>query len=249
VIQVKYAEGIKRFGEEDETMLVATVQAIILRIKVITGWPIPELEEERNILYAELTKHFREAWPTLNAEEVMYAIRSYTGVVKNWGKDINLALIDEALAKYYQHRQQVSLLEEQAAVKRDAPQLPPAEADWKEMCEACYQEFLTGKYNLSLWPWQMYDEFVKCDMMEAEFYLNAQEAAEIHLLSKHRGQIVKEELTGSQVSVRELQAKIEAINSKQSIEVINLAKKMAVRYLYQQAKKQKIDHLFVKTEE
>jgi hypothetical protein len=223
------------------------MKQVLFNIHVITGWQMPADEFHKQALYSQFEKKLLEDYGSLNAQEIEFAFRSGGTTIEDWGKVFNLNLLDKVLIPYLHRRASVREMTEKQRV--DLPSLPGPAADWKEMCEYYYQQFLTGTYNLSLWPWQMYDEFVRCEMMAEDFYTNAVNSAETHLRAKYVGQITREELCGNKVSVRELQAKIEAINAKQGNEVIYLAKKMAVRYLYQQAKKQNIEHLFVKTEE
>lgn len=55
-------------------------------------------------------------------------------------------------------------------------QLKAPDADWRELCNYHYQKFLTGKYAVALWPWQLYEEFEKYGFIyegEYEHYLQA----------------------------------------------------------------------------
>lgn len=54
-----------------------------------------------------------ESYSTCNPDEVEYAFRAYGTTTKDWGKYINLSLIDSVMIPYLSKRRELSVLEEQ----------------------------------------------------------------------------------------------------------------------------------------
>lgn len=88
-------------------------KAAILKIHVITGWTVPA-NELLNVLIDQFQKKMIESYPTINPDELEYAFRTYGTTVKDWGKQMNLSLVDEVLIPFMAARLSVSQIEEQA---------------------------------------------------------------------------------------------------------------------------------------
>lgn len=122
-------------------------KALILKIHVITGWIVPEAEL-MNILTDQLRKKLVESYHTCNPDEIEYAFRNYGTSVKDWGKAMNLSLMDEVMQPYLSKRFELSRLEEQVKTppQLNTPQITPeaAEAVRKEFVNDLYNEYLRG---------------------------------------------------------------------------------------------------------
>jgi hypothetical protein len=94
---------------EPEALLNAKV--VLMKIHIITGWALSEEEEMRNILIDQMSKKLTEAYGNVNAQEVEFAFRNNTSV-KDWGKAMNLAMIDEVMLPYLAKRIELSKIEE-----------------------------------------------------------------------------------------------------------------------------------------
>lgn len=99
--------------------------ALILKINVITGWIIPD-EEIMNILVDQFEKKLIEDYDMLNTEEIEFAFRKSGTTAKDWGKEMNLNLIDQVLGPYLDSRLQASANEEKR--KRQ----PPPQKVWTD---------------------------------------------------------------------------------------------------------------------
>jgi hypothetical protein len=119
------------------------VKALLLKIHVITGWTIPTEDELLMILIDQFRKHLLEQYPDLNADEVEYAFRKTGTVTKDWGKAMNLNLIDQVLLQYVDERYQVSLSEERLAVQKREWDMR-RDIDWRGQIENNYQHFIYG---------------------------------------------------------------------------------------------------------
>lgn len=146
LLELKYKScPLDKINDSD---LLYQASLLILKIHVIAGWNVPE-KELKNILVDQFTKKIKERYTNVNAEEIDYAFRHNT-TVKDWGKSINLVLIDEVLGEYLEKRSQVSQLEEKYKNK----ELPPpvkeedvlSDEDYISANKAVYR--LTGNAGL-----------------------------------------------------------------------------------------------------
>lgn len=127
--------------------LLKNSKALLLRIHVITGWLIPE-KELMNILIDQFGKKILESYSNVNTEEMEHAFRIRDTSVKDWGKALNLSLIDEVMTPYLNDRYEVSKLEEQAKSKTDMKTLPPAKMTDQEIVDTAWDVWsTTGKID------------------------------------------------------------------------------------------------------
>lgn len=102
--------------------LKMAVKRLLLKLNFITGWALYDDPQDQEILDQQFELKLQESYPTVNLDEIEYAFRNNTGV-KDWGKSINLSLIDEVMIPYLQHRAEISKIEEQLMAKKEL--LPP----------------------------------------------------------------------------------------------------------------------------
>jgi hypothetical protein len=93
---------------------------LLAKINAITGWVVPEMTLD--ILIDQFRKKLVESYGDCNPEEIEFAFRNYGTVVKDWGKQMNLSLIDEVMIPYLSRRSEVSEHEEAIAVAK-TPQI------------------------------------------------------------------------------------------------------------------------------
>lgn len=108
IIQLKYAA--KKIGAMSDQELRIWVKLFLLKISVITGWVMPANEIVMTVLKDQFQKKLTEDYPSLNTEEVEYAFRHSSE--QDWGKEINLNLIDKVLWPYEIKRRELSQQEE-----------------------------------------------------------------------------------------------------------------------------------------
>lgn len=116
VIKLKYQS--KQIGLMTEQEVGLWSKTLLLKIHVITGWTIPD-SDLLIILVDQFQKKLIESYPNMNADEIEYAFRQSGTTVKDWGKAMNLSLIDEVLIPYLDERKRLS----HAYEERKAP--PP----------------------------------------------------------------------------------------------------------------------------
>lgn len=123
--------------------VMTSAQEILLRIHVIAGWQMPP-DELMLILVDEFSKKVVESYPNVTVNEVAYAFRSGSHLVKEWGKALNISLIDEVMIPYLDRRAEVSRVEEQKKQIEYKPDL--------EQIEREYQAFLQTDLGKRLNP-------------------------------------------------------------------------------------------------
>ena len=120
-------------------------KALLLKIHVITGWKIPD-DEMLDILIDQFSKKMLEDYPQLNVDEIEFAFRSKGTKIKDWGKAMNLSLIEEVLSDYASDRYELSQREERQKHKPVQMTYTPEELlnIQRADVEAFYQRCLNG---------------------------------------------------------------------------------------------------------
>lgn len=141
-----------------------SAQAVILRIHAITGWTIP-VSEFMNILVDQFQLKLNESYANVTVKEIEYAFRNKGIEIKDWGKAMNLALIDEVMIPYLETRYEISRVEEQKNYPKMIEQkteLTDEEkadwiCDWKSMADInleliplMFYEFLNDKKIITI---------------------------------------------------------------------------------------------------
>lgn len=141
ILELKYSG--KRFGQMQPVEVLESAQQVLLRVHVIAGWVMPA-DELVAILVDEFSKKIVESYPNVTAEEIAYAFRSEGYKVKEWGKALNIGLIDEVMVPYLERRFELSKFEEQKKQIEYKPDIAQIEKE--------YQEFLQTDLGKQLNP-------------------------------------------------------------------------------------------------
>jgi hypothetical protein len=158
VLALKYSA--KRFGIMDEVERDLMANKAILVISLITGWTVPARLDFMDVLIEQFSKKMLESYSNLNIEEVEYAFRNKGLDIKDWGKALNLALIDEVLQPYLHNRADLSLQEEkissQLPIENNEKQTEPmSDQEWDEWLQDI------AKYKLNMIPCDSYEYLVR----------------------------------------------------------------------------------------
>lgn len=111
LIELKYTG--KQFGKMDESERWFGAQTLLLKIHAIKGWTIPA-SEMMDILIDQFQRKLEEKYANVTVAEFEYAFRNDASV-KDWGKALNLAMIDEVMIPYLENRFDLSQQEEKMA--------------------------------------------------------------------------------------------------------------------------------------
>lgn len=158
VLQLKYQS--KKIGAMNEDELSKWIRAILIKIHVITGWTIPSDNNLLNILLDQFRKTLVEKYSEINPDEIEYAFRSNT-TVEDYGKALNLNLIDKVLTNYLDARYKISMTEEMIKNRKEPEAFNlKSDVNWREQIEQNYQYFLLQDKFFSIHPYE-YDQLVE----------------------------------------------------------------------------------------
>lgn len=137
--------------------LVMSAKAILVKINAITGWRIEEDDSE--LLVEIFTKKLLASYSNVNADEMEFAFITEGTLVKDWGKNLNLSLIDEVMVPYLSKRRELSNIEEQKKIKN---MLPPQKEDLSEKAMSDWwkdieRKVRTENYKVEFVPIALYD--------------------------------------------------------------------------------------------
>lgn len=157
IIQVKYSS--KQFSQMNEEERELSALSILTKIHVICGFTIP-MDKLMDVLVDQFAKKLSESYANVNEQEFEYAFRNKGIDIKDWGKALNLGLIDEVMVPYLENRFQISQIEENS--KRTL-----LVEDKKELSDQEWQEWLEDikKYPLDLIPVVSYDYLVRKELL------------------------------------------------------------------------------------
>lgn len=217
MVSLKYAA--KPIGDMSEQELSIWSKTLLVKIHVITGWSIPASPEYLSVLKDQVTKHLVESYPQLNPEEIEYAFRQHGTSIEDWGKPLNLNLLDKVLSPYMSNRFYVSGTEEKLALQQKLKKQGPPPPDWRMLIELDYDLFLRD-IPLTPIPLGFYDTLVEDGCFEADLYLKL--------------------LASSQ---KRLEASAGDVITLEMIE--KLAKQRTVLKYFHRQKKEKVAHIYV----
>lgn len=143
MLAVKYKSV--RFGDMTPEEFSKRMKETLLRITVITGWVMPAHEATYVVMLDEFSKHLVEKYAELNPDEIAHAFRTRGTTVEDWGKQLNLNLIDKILLPYLHDRYQLSATEEKLNHVDDGYTTKSSLNWWRAQIETSYQDFLAGK--------------------------------------------------------------------------------------------------------
>lgn len=153
VLEVKYSG--KTFGVMTEEERWFAAQTLLLKISAITGWTIP-VSEMMDILIDQFQKKLQEGYRNTTIAEIEYAFRNRGMDVKDWGKALNLSLMDEIMIPYLSERAELSKVEEHLKTK-------PMIEEKKQLTDEEWEEWLEDikGYPLELIPVSCYDYLLR----------------------------------------------------------------------------------------
>jgi len=144
ILELKYRSTT--FAKMLPEKLLHEATVLLLKIHVITGWEIPQ-KELMNILIDQFTKKILESYSNLNVDEIEFIFRNKPIEIKEWGKAMNISLMDEVIIPYMEKRFELSKVEEQ---KKQVDYKISEEE--KEKIDREYQEFLKTELGQRLNP-------------------------------------------------------------------------------------------------
>jgi hypothetical protein len=139
-------------------------KGLLFRLHTITGWKLPDDEYFLNTLVSEFTQYLVEKCGDLNPEEIAHAFRHYSLGIQDWGKSMNLSLIDEPIREYRIRRRELSELEERLSMQQKAVksgELTAATCDWSKEWEELKEKAKNGQIRNAVILTPVYDWLVR----------------------------------------------------------------------------------------
>ena len=221
-------------------------KALIFRIHTISGWNVPDDDFFLNALVSEFTKLLTESYKDLNVEEIAYAVRNYGLEVKDWGKNMNLSLIDKPIAEYRRVRQCLSEVEERKKSVAGITYKPTEEElinMRRQVVEQRYQSFLKGQSSFVMQPADGMETLAMDFFCQEDLYKDFLEDAcqkVKHELGTEREKLIMQCNTAyAEDKLKEIQE-----TTIETPGVVILAKKMALVYCFLQFKKAGFPHIY-----
>lgn len=188
ILAVKYR--LPRISEIKAIDIPRHAKGLLFRLHTITGWKLPDDEYFLNTLVSEFTQYLVERCGDLNPEEISFAFRNYALDVKDWGKSMNLSLIDSPLSEYRQRRRAVSELEESRRRDDKEEELPPGECDWSEQWAAIKEAAKKGQLQHTIILSSIYD------WLERNGHMNLEKDDKVELMKSCREDLILELQSG-----------------------------------------------------
>lgn len=146
---------------DEERWLVAKV--LLLKIHAITGWTLP-VSDMMNIFIDQMQKKMQEGYRNVTSEEVEYAFRNRGLDIKDWGKELNLTMIDEIMLPYLSTRSELSKFEEHQKNR------PPEIEYKKQLSNEEWDEWIEDikGYPVDLIPVLCYDYLLRTEKINPD---------------------------------------------------------------------------------
>lgn len=160
VLELKYTG--KQFDVMNENERWFAAQTLLLKIHAIKGWTIPA-SEMMDILIDQFQHKLKEGYKNVTVAEMEYAFRNSTDI-KDWGKALNLSLIDEVMLPYLENRFDLSQQEEK--LKKPIMIEEPKKLTKEEKAEWMMDWKMMGdNINFELIPLPFYDFMDEDDLL------------------------------------------------------------------------------------
>jgi len=156
VLTVKYQS--KPFSRMSPAEMEMAANTLLLKVHVITGWTIPA-DEIMLLFIDQFKKKAIESYSLVNPDEIEFAFRKYGVGVKDWGKSMNLSLIDEVMQPYLELRSEISRFEESKtnSMPIALPESKMTDDQMFEWIKEVGQKYQSGQYSYRMIPVFMYD--------------------------------------------------------------------------------------------
>lgn len=213
--------------------LLLHMQGLLLKIHVITGWRLPETQEVLTVLQDQLNKKLTESYGNCNVDEIEFAFRNYGTQIKDWGKNINLNLIDTVMNSYLAHRRDLSAMEERLSgkVEKFVPTDDQLLSAKRETVEMKYQSFLKGNASFTMQPPDGIATLALDGFCEYDIHEDWIERAFTAQKREMQGQIEHAIMSLKKSVADKIRAEMEMLQATDD-KVIILAKKMALVYCF-----------------
>lgn len=160
LLELKYTG--KQFGKMDESERWFGAQTLLLKIHAIKGWTIPA-SEMMDILIDQFQHKLEESYSNVTVAEMEYAFRNDKDA-KDWGKALNLSMIDEVMLPYLENRFDLSEQEEKLA--KPVMMIEEKKESTEEEILEWINEWKRPDINFDLIPIVFYEYLIQFKLIE-----------------------------------------------------------------------------------
>lgn len=246
ILELKYSISPIKLMRDDELQL--HTQALLLKIHVITGWKLSDSDVKQTILENQFIQKLREDYENVNVNEIEFAFRKYGKLVKEWGKELNINLIDEVMDEYLKRRSDVSDLEERllAPPEAEKPTGEQIESANRASIEGYYQDYLNDKQqSFKLLPHYAIAQLALDELCSFNLYEMFVEKAKELIGKEILNEIEDLKLRRKNLLVADKENELCELDVTTE-RVVILSKKMALLYFFNEAKKAGMKNIYVK---
>jgi hypothetical protein len=169
IVDMKYA--MPRIGAMNGIDQSTHAAGLMIRIQAAMGWNLPDSDMTMTALTNEFRQYVIESCSDMTPEEVAYSIRTYGVGVKEWGKNLNLALIDQCVTEYRNERSRLSEVERMASQTQGVAEkesLGAGPVDWSDKWIEVLESAKNGQINKVIIPAVLYDWLESRGMVKGE---------------------------------------------------------------------------------
>lgn len=145
IAEVKYSGP--RFSNIDTLDIPLVTKTLLAQICTITGWLMPENKFAQQALVKEFQCYCMEIADDMTPDEVRYAMRHYALGIKDWGKAVNLQMINEPLIEYRNARAELSEMEGKNDVSNVQQSKLSEPFDWHDTIEKLRSGEISGPFE------------------------------------------------------------------------------------------------------
>lgn len=145
IAKVKYSGP--RFSNIDILDIPLVTTTLLAQICTITGWLMPENKFAQQALKKEFQCYCLEVADDMTPDEIRYAMRHYALGIKDWGKAVNLQMINEPLIEYRNARSEFSEMEGKNEVSNVKQHKLSEPFDWHDTIEKLKSGDITGPFE------------------------------------------------------------------------------------------------------
>lgn len=145
IAKVKYSGP--RFNSIDSLDIPLVTKTLLAQICTVTGWLMPENKFAQQALIKEFQCYCLEVADDMTPDEIRYAMRHYALGIKDWGKAVNLQMINEPLVEYRNARAEFSEIEGESDIKEVKQSKLSSPVDWHDTIEKLRSGEISGPFE------------------------------------------------------------------------------------------------------
>lgn len=158
VAKVKYSGP--RLASIPEIDYSITCKSILAQICATTGWDMPQNPFMSNAVVSAFEAYCKEYLSDMTGDEILYSFRRFGLNTKDWGKAINLQLINDPIQSYREVRREISDIEDSIPCP-DPHDYISGDEDWSDSWDRLIYDFDPNNSFYQFIPWTIFYDWLK----------------------------------------------------------------------------------------